>query len=367
MDKNSRLMSLDTLRGFDMFWITGGAALVCALGNAFGCPGAWWVKQMEHVPWHGLAFMDTIFPLFLFIAGVSFPYSLAKQIEKGRTKGQIHLKLVCRGLILCFFGLVIGGIFDLKPNFRIPSVLARIGLGWMFAAIIFVNVKSNLRRALVAAGLLVGYWAALRFSVGADADPYSVQNCLPCRLDRLVMPEHIFCRVSSCGDAAYDPESLFSTFPGIVTAMLGMFAGTFLRESSASGGRKTLAMLAVAVALLGAGLIFPMPVNKALWSSSFVLVVGAYSLAMLAVFYWIVDVKGCTRWTTYFRVIGMNSITIYMAQRFIDFRGIGKFFLGGVAGLCGNPWDGVVLALGRLAVVWIFLYFLYRKNVFLKV
>ena len=138
------------------------------------------------------------------------------------------------------------------------------------------------------------------------------------------MPDHIYKR------GLYDPEGLLSTLPAIVTALLGQFTGEFVKDSKAS--HKTLWMLGGAAALLGAGLLFTLwsPINKALWSSSFVLVVGAYSVAMFALFYWLIDVKGWTKWTPFFTVIGLNSITIYMAQRIIPFGKVSEFFFGGL-------------------------------------
>ena len=159
--------------------------------------------------------------------------------------------------------------------------------------------------------------------------------------------------------------------PAIVTALLGMFTGQFVRlpEEKVSGGRKVLYLLGASVVLLAAGLLWSkvFPINKALWSSSFVLVVGAYSVAMFALFYWLIDVKGWRRWTTFFKVVGMNSITIYLAQRIINFGGIRDFFFGGLAGLFPEPVGNVILDAAYIAVCWLFLYFLYKKKVFLKV
>ena len=134
--------------------------------------------------------------------------------------------------------------------------------------------------------------------------------------------------------------------------------------------KATKALLIVLCAvLLVAGLVFSnwMPINKKLWTSTFVLVAGAYSLALFAVFYWIVDVKMWRRWTFFFRVVGMNAITVYMLQRIVDFDGVSKFFVGGVAGLLPSAWSGVLVATGHLAACWLVLWFLYRKNAFFKV
>ena len=151
--------------------------------------------------------------------------------------------------------------------------------------------------------------------------------------------------------------------------LCGMFTGELIREQKYSGERKTVMMLIGAVVLAVVAWLgnYFVPINKMLWSSTFVCAVGSYSLAMMAIFYYIVDVKGWQKWTLPFRVVGMNSITIYLAQSIIGFSGIAKFFFGGLAGLCSEPWAAVVNGAAYVLVCWLFLYFLYRQKIFLKV
>jgi predicted acyltransferase len=153
--------------------------------------------------------------------------------------------------------------------------------------------------------------------------------------------------------------------------MLGMFTGELIRlpKEKLSGNRKTLYMLgaAVVLALVAVAAKGFNPINKMLWSSTFVCAVGSYSLAMMALFYYLVDVRGWQKWTFVFRVVGMNSITIYMAQRIINFSGISRFFFGGFAGLFPEGWAAVINSVGFIVVCWLFLYFLYRKKTFLKI
>ena len=194
------------------------------------------------------------------------------------------------------------------------------------------------------------------------AGPLTFEGNLAGYIDRQFLPGKLIY-------GSFDPEGLLSTVPAVVTAMLGMFTGEFVRRQDLSGGRKASWMIAAAVALLVAGLAFNgvVPVNKSLWSSTFVCVVAAYSLAMFALFYYLIDVRGWRRWTLFFRVVGLNSITIYLAQRIVGFGRISDFFLGGVASKCPEALAAVVNSAGYVAVCWLFLYFLYRKNVFLKV
>lgn len=364
-----RLLSLDTFRGFDMMFIMGFAALVKAICLLFpGGEGSWLFQQMNHSAWDGLRLYDTIFPTFLFIAGISFPFSYASQLARGATKGQVYAKVFRRALILVLLGLVYSGLFELKfSTLRFPSVLARIGLAWMVAAILQINFKPR-TRAVIAVVLLVGYWLLLKYIPAPDApgaDPFSREGNLVGYIDRILMPNHLYQK------GLFDPEGLLSLMPAVVTAMLGMFTGEFVRlsEDKVSGSRKTVYMLLAALVMLGIGLLWSLvfPINKALWSSTFVLVVGASSLGLFAIFYYLIDVKGWKKGTKFFEVIGLNSITIYMAQRILPFGSVNKFFLNGLAGLCPEPVGKVILAVGYFALCWLFLWFLYRKKIFLKV
>ena len=369
MEKSERLLSLDALRGFDMFFITGGAAIISGLCLGLGCDKSFWlVEQMRHVPWAGLVHHDTIFPLFLFLAGVTWPFSYAAQVAKGRTAWQIHRKVILRAAILFLFGLSCGGILAFKPHFRVPSVLGQIGLAWGFAALIAIHVKKNWQRGLVAALLLVGYWSVLAFLIAPGApdgaDSYAMQHNIISWLDRTLMPNHILAK-------AYDPESLFSVPAAIALALFGMMSGDLLRSERPSCGKKALVLFGGSVALLLLTFLFiyvlKMPIVKRLWTSSFVLATGAYSLAMLALFYWIIDVKGWRGWTFYFRVIGMNSITIYMLGMVGVLGALQKYCFGGFCGWVGGAWGDFAWGVTYQLVGWLVLYFFYKKDIFLKV
>lgn len=362
-------MSLDALRGFDMFFITGGATLVAGLCAALGWGDGWLVNEMRHVEWSGLAHHDTIFPLFLFLAGVSWPFSLSSQIDKGRTTGQIVRKIVIRMAILFVFGMLCGRFLDFRPTFRVPSVLGQIGLSWGFAAFIFMAVKNLKARILVVAGLLFGYWALLAFNIAPDAPAgagvYSLEGNIVSWLDRTVMPNHIY------KTGVFDPESLFTVPSGVALALLGMLAGSVLRDVRLPPVRRSLVLAALAGLSLLLCLFFVyvlgMPVVKKLWTGSFVLAAAAYSFAMLAVFYWIVDVKGWSRWTFYFRVIGMNSITIYMLMNMGVIGALRRFFFHGIENLADKEWHQFLGGCFTQVTCWAVLCFFYRRKIFLKV
>lgn len=376
---NNRLLSLDAFRGFDMLWIMGGEELVAAIAILLGFP-KFDAECFNHVVWEGVNFMDTIFPTFLFLAGVSFPFSAAKSAEKGLSRGQIAWRAVRRGLILVALGLVYDGfLMELNfANFRIPSVLGFIGIGWMVAALIYLYVRNVFARVAIALGLLAVTTLVFGFIEAPDAaavfaahpefamtGTFSPSGNLGCYFDRLMMGAHLL------NPNFFDNEGTAGLMPGVVTAMLGMFAGDIVRRGgNAATGKKALALLACAIVSALAGWLLSgfYPIVKKLWSPSFALVVGGYSFAMFALFYWIIDVKGFRRWPYFFVVIGVNSITIYLAQAIVRFDNANKFIFGGLAKLMPTAqWGDVLLSVSYILVCWIFLCFLHRKNIHLKV
>jgi len=363
-----RLLSLDALRGFDMLFIMGFATLVVNVCQLFpGEVSAAIAESMSHPEWHGFSHHDTIFPLFLFIAGVSYPFSLAKQRSLGAAQGDLYRKIVKRGLLLILFGLICNGLLRLNWPMRTASVLGRIGLAWALAAVLMLNFRARTRIGIIAV-ILLGYWALLALVPAPDApagaDIYSMEGTIVGYVDRQLLPGSLYNKI-------FDPEGLLSTLPAVATAMLGMLTGEFVRlpEDRISGDRKALWMLLAAIAFTLAGVLWNLdfPINKKLWTSSFVCVVAGYSLGLFALFYWIIDVKGYKGWVLPFQVIGVNSITIYMAQRIVDFKGISAFFFGGIASKMPEAVAPVIASMGYLAVSWLFLYFLYKKRIFLKV
>lgn len=364
--EHKRLLSLDALRGFDMFFIMGGDALFLCLGALFpgtllGACG----NQMLHVEWHGFAFEDVIFPLFLFLAGVSFPFSLAKQRAMGRSNAAVSLRVLRRGAMLVLLGVVYNGLLQFDfDTLRYASVLGRIGLAWAIAAIMYVWLSPKWC-AVSSAVVLVGYWlllALLSAPDAADAERFSMQGNIVSYVDRMLLP-------GSLHNGIHDPEGLLSTLPAVVTAIMGIFTGAFVRNSSFRGGAKAgilalSALLFVVLGILWNGLL---PVNKNLWTSSFVCVAGGVSLALFALFYYIIDVLEWHRWAFFFKVIGMNSITIYLAQQFFDFSFTVKSLFGGVLSLLPSGYYNVGFWLCYIALCWLFLYFLYRMKLFLRV
>lgn len=363
-NKSQRLLSLDALRGFDMMMIIGIDVIAGCLAALCGWPEL--ARQFDHPEWFGLSFYDTIFPLFLFIAGISFPFSYAKQVEKGVSSKDIHLKILKRFLMLFLLGLVTNAIFKCHfHEIRYGSVLCKIGQCWAIAALLYIHCSRRTRIAISAALVIV--YAALQFVVAPDAppgtDPMSLEGCFVGWLDRLWMPGALY--QSNLMEPSGFNANLFST----ITAMLGMFAGEIVRDANASGQKKTVRLVLFAAGLLVFGLGFRaiMPFSKRLWNPAFSLTVGAYSAAIFALFYYVIDVLGFRRWTYFFTVVGTNAITIYMLQQFVDFDFTSRFFFGGIAGFMSKPAGALLIACGAFAAKWLVLRFLYEKKVFLKV
>lgn len=374
---NGRLASLDALRGFDMFFIMGFATLVMNLCVAFGWgKDCWLAVQMTHPPWIGLTQHDTIFPLFIFMAGLSFPFSMAKQLANGRTKWQVALRVLRRAATLFLLGMVFEKFFQ-GQQFRFGSVLGRIGIAWALAAWAYLALGVRARAALAVA-VLLGYWALNLFVAAPDnpsAGVFTPQGNIVCWFDRMTLAR--IGRISPGTEALpFDNQSLLSNLTAMVTAMLGMFTGEFVRgtREKMSGNRRAVILFGAAAALVALGALiaggfgrWSFPLSKPLWSPSFTLIVGGYSVAMFALFHWLIDVKGWWRHTLFFRVIGLNSITIYLARPLLNLDGASRMLFGRFADLFPEPWAAVVSAAAIIGTCWCFLYFLHSRRIYFKV
>ena len=361
-----RLYSLDALRGFDMFWIMGAEEIFHGLAKATGS-STWEAvsNQLTHPAWNGFHFYDLIFPLFLFMAGVATPYSVGRELEKGKSKNQLLLRVIKRGLILVLLGIVVNNGLQIKPlsEIRFPSVLGRIGIAYMFANIIYLYTKQR-AQILWFSGLLIGYWLLLKFTSAPGFAPgdLTMEGNFASYIDRSVIPGKLYLGI-------HDPEGLVSTIPAISTGLLGILAGNLLKNGTLQPQRKALYLAIAGLIFLGIAQIWNLdfPINKNLWTSSFVMHVGGLSLLLLALFYYVIDVRGYKKWSFFFRVIGMNSILIYISGHFIDWTYTTNGFFKWLGQLVGDPYNVVVMAICFVLVKWAFLYFMYKKKVFLRV
>ncbi len=365
--KAERLASIDALRGFDMFWIVGGDAAAQELCKWWGTPRAMTLReQFDHVDWQGFRFYDLIFPLFLFLVGVVLPFSLRKYRTGAHPRGDALIRTARRVVLLFLLGLVHNRLLDFHlDTLRIAGVLQRIAVCYGIAALIylFTSVRTQ---AITLVAILAGYWALLAFVPAPEshrAGDFSKQTNLAGYVDRHALPGKIYEDYYGYGDN----EGLLSTIPAVATALLGVLAGRWLLADR-NRWIKALGLAAAGGICLGLGLAWgrSFPIIKNLWTSSFVLVAGGWSLLLLALFYTVIDVLRFRAWSTFLVVIGVNAITIYVAHRIVPFDEIAEFLLKGVAEHSGS-FGPVVVPLGVLVLEWLFLLHLYRNRIFLRV
>lgn len=361
-----RLQSLDALRGFDMLLIAGGGAFISLL---HGKTGLAWVDamamQLEHPTWHGFTFYDFIFPLFLFMAGVSLSFSLTNGLARGTSHAELYRKVGIRMFLLIGLGILYKNapldIFT-PSTIRYGSVLGRIGLATFFTTVLYLNFSLRGRLIAVAVILLTYYAALFLLPVpGFGAGDLSFEGNLMGWIDRQIMPGRLL-------QQTYDELALSTQLPAFCLTILGSVAGDILRntQSPAATIRKLL-LFGTGGVVLGLVWNLHLPINKHLWSGSFIALTAGMAFLFLTLFYVVIDLWRFSRWAFFFKVIGMNSLTIYLGYHFIDFNKSSQLLFEGMYQHLPQPWHEVLNALGAFGLVWLFLYFLYRNRIFLKV
>lgn len=367
-----RLMSLDALRGFDMFWILGGEALFGGLLILTGWAGwQWGDEQMHHSQWHGFHFYDLIFPLFIFLSGVALGLS-PKRLDKLPMKDR--LPVYRHGIKRLFLLLLLGILYNHgwgtgapadPEKIRYASVLGRIAFAWFFAALLVWHTSLR-TQVIVALGILLGYGAMqlwLPFP-GGQAGVLSPTQSINAYVDSILLPG-----VSYQGRTP-DPEGLLSTIPAIVNALAGVFVGLFIVKSHPQGEWVKVGLLAAAGGVclaLGWLLDGVIPVNKELWTSSFVLVTSGWSMILLALFYALVDVLKWQKAAFFFVVIGTNAIIIYLASSLVDWKYIAQSVFGGLVAALPQSAQALAAVISLLAVQWLVLYWMYRRKIFFRI
>ncbi len=414
-------MSLDALRGFDMFWIIGAEPLVEALRKLHDTSATRVLaEQLEHVEWGGFHFEDLIFPLFVFMVGVALVYSLTRTLAQEGGKPAAVKRVLRRSLLLYAVGIIYsGGVSHLWPDIRVSGVLNRIAIAYCFAGLLFCFFKP---RALVAiaVSLLLGYWALLaltpirdirldkeslaqraeqmgdakaaellrgpgNFSAVKDSPAwaaaekvfYGTTNRVTGKYDKgYNVVDHFDFRYMPGRryDVFFDPEGWLSMIPAVVTCLLGVFAGLLLTNTSVGDLRKVMLLLAAGALAVAVGWLWNLqfPVIKKIWTSSYVLVAGGYSALLLGAFYLIVDVWKFQFWCQPFVWIGMNPITLYLMSNFLGGYGsVARRIAGGDVQAWFNNHvaqgigDLLLAAVGLGLMFWL-ANLLYRKRVFLR-
>ncbi len=396
----ARLVSLDALRGFDMFWILGADALVHALAKVCDvAPLRVLAGQIEHKAWAGFAFYDLIFPLFVFMAGVSVVFSLNRLIETHGRAAAVK-RVLWRGGLLFALGLFYAGGFQTKwPDIRVLGVLQRIALAYTAAGLLFCFFRPR-ALAAIGASILVGYWALLTFVPIRDVQ--MERAAVPARLGvekpTPAQARALFDSVTTTRtggydpgrnlsdhldfqylpgrkyDLYYDPEGLLSTLPAVVSCLLGVFAGLLVRRTDWDELKKVRTLAVAGAVMVALGFLWGLqfPVVKKIWTSSFVLVAGGYSALLLAAFYYAVDVRGWRRWCVPFVWIGMNPITLYLVSGIVGYRRLAARLAGGdvsawLDAAVAPGWGNLGVAIVGLILMLLLARFLFQKQIFLRV
>lgn len=361
---SARIMSVDVLRGFDMFWLVGGAGFTLGIGKLIH-PRLHEIidRQLSHASWEGFYFYDLIFPLFVFLAGMSMSFSMGRTLqEKGR--GATFLRLARRCLFMFLLGMLYnGGFTNPWPEVRILGVLQRIALASLFAGILFLFFDW---RGLLASFfvLILGYWALFSFVPipGHDTISWTVEQNWAIWVDSQFLPGRLIYQT-------YDPEGLLSTIPAIGTCIMGILTGLYLKRKEVPEKRKGLVFIAVGAILVVAGYLWGLqcPIIKKIWSPSYVIVSGGYSILLLAAFYFVVDIWKIRWWTVPFLWIGVNPLTVYMARNIIGFNSLARRIVGGsIYATLGENFGYFVQTSTSLAIALLIVWYLDKKKIYLR-
>jgi predicted acyltransferase len=373
-----RLLSLDTLRGFDMFWIIGGGTLIEGLAKSFPVP---WLQvfagQMEHSTWAGFSFEDLIFPLFMFISGVTIPLAVLSKLEKGSSKKEVILKIAKRMLILISLGIIFNGILrDGFSNARYASVLGQIGISYFIASLIIIYTRT-VKAQLVWLGALLVVYAIVQLLIpvpGIGAGVLTPSGCINGYIDRLFLPGRLAYGADAemiSGQGIFDALGLLCIISATGVTLMGYFAGRILLQKDSSPQKKLRFLVIIGIGLIVLSLcISPFyPIIKKCWTTTYNLFSGGISFLLLALFYLIIDVWGYKKWTLFFRVIGINSLFIYLivTGNLLNISSTTTSLIGWIINPMGENSGQLILTFGNITLAWLLLYFMYRKNILIKV
>lgn len=360
---SSRVNSVDALRGFDLFWIIGAEAVLKSLNRIFDSPTTNFIStQLNHVEWTGFRFYDLIMPLFLFIVGVSLPFSFRKRLEKSPSKAALWPHIIKRVLLLWILGMAVqGNLFDYdwgKIKFY-SNTLQAIASGYLISAILVLYLKVSWQ-AIGTLILMLIYWAiiALVPVPGVGAGVITPEGNFAIYFDKLIL--------GSFQDGTTYSWIVSSLNFG-ATTMLGVFAG-YLLQSELKINKKVIWLLIAGIALITLGSIWHiwLPSVKHIWTSSFVLFSGGICLLSLALFLWLVDGLNFKKGFLFFTIIGMNAIFAYCASHLFDFGQVADVVVGGLKQYTGD-WYRFIRALGGFGVLYLILWQMYKYKIYIKI
>ena len=360
---NDRVLSVDALRGFDMFWIIGGREIFRSLDKVFNNSTTQFIKdELKHAEWLGFTFYDIIMPLFLFLVGISMVYSYRKRLSKDNSKAKLWKHIIIRFAWLWVLGMVVQGnllSYDINELKLYSNTLQAIAAGYLIASIIilYANVFYQF---VITVGMMMLYWLLLALIPvpGFGSGQYTPEGNFAIYFDKLIL--------GMFQDGSTYTWIISSLNFG-ATTMLGVFTGYFL-QSQKKPLTKFYYLLFSGFILVALGLIwnFWHPSIKHIWTSSYVLLSGGLCLMLLALFYYLVDILEYRKWSKMFIVIGSNAIAAYVSAHIFDFKLVAEVFVGGLEKYVG-AWYQFILALGGFTVLYLILKFMHKNKIFIKV
>lgn len=359
-----RYLSVDIVRGFAMAFVVGGVTLVMDFANLlpWNDLADFIITQWTHAHWDGIRLGET-FTLLVFISGMSVALHGK---STGKLEKKTMKKLLLRTLQLIVLGIIYNGLFNLDfANMRYCSVLFRIGGSVALASIIFYKTTTQRARILWVTGILTVYAVLSLVLVAPDAagaNPLTMEGNFGCWLDRTLLGAH-------CYDPLYDPEGIVGTLAATSTALIGAIVGGFITDERYSDNKRILVIVGVAIAMCVVAYLLRgiIPVNKKLWSSTYVLMLTGVSMLIFAAFYCIVEKWKFTFGLKWLISLGRNSIAAYFVHRIFDFTSASEFFLGGLCRYLPTYMTKPLIDIGAFVILVAIFCFLDKKKIYFKV
>ena len=371
-----RLESLDALRGFDLFLLVGLEAVMHALDGTIDTP--WFDRLMwcfTHVDWEGFSSWDLVMPLFMFMSGITIPFALARYKREG-SRGEAYRRIIRRVVLLWIFGMICQGNFlGLDPDriYLYSNTLQAIAMGYLISSVLYLNTSVK-TQIIVAITQLIAFWGCMEWIQvgGYGGGCYTPEGNLAEWIDRAVLGRfRDGASVNAEGEVIfaswYTYTWILSSMTFGVTTLTGMFAGHILK-GNINPLHKFYYLIAIGITLIATGWFWSlqMPVIKKLWTSSMVLVSSGYCFVLMALFYWLIDYRGCNKNIGWLKVYGMNSIVAYMLATCVNFSSVSRSLFYGLQQYVGDFYPALI-ALGNAAIVYFILWVMYRQKVFLKI
>lgn len=355
--KSGRIVSLDALRGLDMLFIIGLDALVYRLAPLFPDNRTWQAirEQMGHCAWEGITVYDMIFPLFVFIAGMSMSFSLRRQQNEGKAGGKIMARIWKRALILVILGWLINGplVWD-AGQMRYASVLGLIGISGALAGSWVVLSRSTQRGALIGAALLLSVIGVLQ-GIGGDMTP---EGCFNSKVDALLCPGILH-------SGYYDPEGPLCILSASALCLLGYACGLYLSHRDTGAMKRNLCLLTGGAILVVLSL--QLPIIKGIWTPGFVLCCGGIGMVLMGILYPVTDLAGINRWCFPLVAVGSNALFIYMVTHLFSFTALAERISSGtLRSILPPEWIPAGYSAVALLLAWLLCLFLYKRGIFIR-